>query len=130
MRFPKNEGSQFPKIHFPWNKEEKLIPNFFFREYNLYFKKNPFKVVYHRVSCFWHLHKYIYIYIYIFIYYIYIYIIQIKKKCFSKRHFLTMHPIPGHSEINPPPYSFTDCLKYKIVNQATCSMLSANILQQ
>ena len=39
MRFPKNEGSQFSKFHFPWNKEEKFISNFFFREYNLDFKK-------------------------------------------------------------------------------------------
>ena len=39
MRFPNNEGSQFSKIHFAWNKEGKLVSNFFFREYNLYFKK-------------------------------------------------------------------------------------------
>ena len=58
MRSPKDEGSQFSKIHFPLNKEERLVPNFFFREYNLYFKKtlNPFKVVYHPVSCLLHLH--------------------------------------------------------------------------
>ena len=80
MRFPKNEGSQFPKIHFPWNKEEKLIPNFFFREYNLYFKKNPFKVVYHRVIN-------IYIYIYIFIYYIYIFYSNQEKMFFKKALF-------------------------------------------
>ena len=45
-------------LNFPWNMEEKLVPNFFFREYNLYFKKtlNPFKVVYHPVSCLLHLH--------------------------------------------------------------------------
>ena len=48
-------------LNFPWNMEEKLVPNFFFREYNLYFKKtlNPFKVVYHPVSCLLHLHIYI-----------------------------------------------------------------------
>ena len=40
MKFPNDEGSQFSKILFPWSKEEKLVPNFFFREYNLYFKKN------------------------------------------------------------------------------------------
>ena len=40
MRFPNDEGSQFSKILFPWSKEEKLVPNFFFREYNLNFKKN------------------------------------------------------------------------------------------
>ena len=39
MRSPNDEGSQFSKIDFPWNKEEKLVPNFFFIEYNLYFKK-------------------------------------------------------------------------------------------
>ena len=58
MRSPNDEGSQFSKFHFPWNKEEKLVSNSFFREYNLYFKKslNPFKVVYHLVSCLLHLH--------------------------------------------------------------------------
>ena len=58
MRSPNDEGSQFSKIHFPWNKEEKLVPNFFFREYNLCFKKtlNPFKVVYHPARCLLHLH--------------------------------------------------------------------------
>ena len=51
------------KIHFPWNKEEKLVPYFFFREYNLYFKKilNPFKVVYHPVSCLLPLHICVYL---------------------------------------------------------------------
>ena len=37
MRSPNNEGSQFSKFHFPWNKE--LVPNSFFREYDLYLKK-------------------------------------------------------------------------------------------
>ena len=53
MRSPNGEGSQFSKIYFPWNKEEKLVSNFFFRENNLFQKNlNPFKVVYHPVSCF------------------------------------------------------------------------------
>ena len=39
MRSPNNEGSQFSKFHFPCNKEESLVVNSFFREYNLYFKK-------------------------------------------------------------------------------------------
>ena len=58
MRFPNNEGSQFSTFHFPWNKEAKLASNSFFREHNLYFKKtlNPFKVIYHLVSCLLHLH--------------------------------------------------------------------------
>ena len=34
-----NEGSQFSKFHFPCSKEERLVFNSFFREYNLYFKK-------------------------------------------------------------------------------------------
>ena len=57
MRSPNDEGSQFSKSDFPWNKEEKLVSNTFFREYNLYFKKtlNPLKVVYHPVSCSLHL---------------------------------------------------------------------------
>ena len=33
------KGSQFSNFHFPCNKEESLVLNFFFREYNLYFKK-------------------------------------------------------------------------------------------
>ena len=39
MRFPNDEGSQFSKLHFPCNKEERLVLNSFFREYNLYLKK-------------------------------------------------------------------------------------------
>ena len=39
MGSPNDEGSQFSNIHFPWNKEEKLVSIIFFREYNLYFKK-------------------------------------------------------------------------------------------
>ena len=59
MRSPNDEGSQFSKLHFPCNKEEKLVLNSFFREYNLYLKKktlNLFKVAYHPVSCLLHLH--------------------------------------------------------------------------
>ena len=57
MRSPSDEGSQFSKFHFPWNKEEKLVSNSFFREYNFCFKKtfNPFKVLCHPVSCLLHL---------------------------------------------------------------------------
>ena len=36
---PNNEGSQFPKFHFPCNKEERFVLNSFFRKYNLYLKK-------------------------------------------------------------------------------------------
>ena len=60
MRSPNDEGSQFSKLHFPCNKEEKLVLNSFFREYNLYLKKktlNLFKVAYHPVSCLLHLHN-------------------------------------------------------------------------
>ena len=39
MRSPNDEGSQFSKLHFPCNKEERLVLNSFFREYNLYLKK-------------------------------------------------------------------------------------------
>ena len=41
-------------------RKKKLFLIFFFRKYNLYFKKtlNPFKVVYHPVSCLLHLHVY------------------------------------------------------------------------
>ena len=39
MRFPNDEGSQFSKFHFPWNKEENLASNSFLREHDLYFKK-------------------------------------------------------------------------------------------
>ena len=63
MRSPNDEGSQFSKFHFPWNKEEKLVSNSFFREYDLYLKKTlkPVKVVYHPVSYLLHLHiSYIY----------------------------------------------------------------------
>ena len=72
MRLPNDEGSQFSKLHFPCNKEERLVLNSFFREYNLYLKKkkknkkknkktttttfNLFKVAYHPVSCLLHLH--------------------------------------------------------------------------
>ena len=43
MRSPNDEGSHFFKFVFPWNKEEKLISDSFFREYNLYFKRlKPF----------------------------------------------------------------------------------------
>ena len=62
MRSPNDEGSQFSKLHFPCNKEERLVLNSFFREYNLYLKKkkkktlNLFKVAYHPVSCLLHLH--------------------------------------------------------------------------
>ena len=49
MRSPNDEGSQFSKFHFPCNKEEKLVSNFFEREYNLFQKTlNPFKVAYHQ----------------------------------------------------------------------------------
>ena len=50
VRLPNDEGSQFSKFRFPWNKEEKLVSNSFFREYNLYLKKtlNPFKAVLHQ----------------------------------------------------------------------------------
>ena len=40
MRSPNDEDSQFSKFQFPWNKEEKIVSNSFFREYNLYLKKN------------------------------------------------------------------------------------------
>ena len=57
---PNDEGSQFSKLHFLCNKEERLVLNSFFREYNLYLKKkktfNLFKVAYHPVSCLLHLH--------------------------------------------------------------------------
>ena len=45
MRFLNNEGSQFSKFYFPWDKEEKLASDSFFREHNLYFKKtlNPLR---------------------------------------------------------------------------------------
>ena len=33
MRSPNDEGSQFSKLHFPCNKEERLVLNSFFREY-------------------------------------------------------------------------------------------------
>ena len=60
MRSPNDEDSQFCKLHFPCNKEERLVLNSFFREYNLYLKKktslNLFKVAYHPVSCLLHLH--------------------------------------------------------------------------
>ena len=59
MRSPNDEGSQFSKLHFPCNKEERLVLNSFFREYNLYLKKkklNLFNVAYHPVSCLLHLH--------------------------------------------------------------------------
>ena len=58
MRSPNDEGSQFTKLHFLCNKEERLVLKPFFREYNLYLKKtlNLFKVAYHPVSCFLHLH--------------------------------------------------------------------------
>ena len=59
MRSPNDEGSQFSKLHFPCNKEERLVLNSFFREYNLSLKKktlNLFKVAYHPVSCLLHLH--------------------------------------------------------------------------
>ena len=57
MRSPNDEDSQFSKFQFPWNKEEKIVSNSFFREYKLYQKTlNPFKVVYHPVSCLLHLH--------------------------------------------------------------------------
>ena len=61
MRSPNDEGSQFSKFHFPCNKEEGLVLNSFFREYNLYLKKtlNLFKVAYHPVSCSLHLHTHI-----------------------------------------------------------------------
>ena len=39
MRSPNDEGSQFFKFHLPWNKEEKLVSNSFFRVYKLYLKK-------------------------------------------------------------------------------------------
>ena len=58
MRSPSDEGSQFSKFRFPWSKEEKLVSNSFFREYILNYKTilNPFKVVYHPVSCLLDLH--------------------------------------------------------------------------
>ena len=60
MRSPNDEGSQFSKLHFPCNKEERLVLNSFFREYDLYLKKkttlNLFKVAYHPASCLLHLH--------------------------------------------------------------------------
>ena len=64
MRSPNDEGSQFSKLHFPCNKEERLVLNSFFREYNLYLTKkkknlNLFKVAYHPVSCLLHLHTHI-----------------------------------------------------------------------
>ena len=62
MRSPNDEGSQFSKLHFPCNKEERLVSNSFFGEYDLYLKKkktlNLFKVAYHPVSCLLHLHTY------------------------------------------------------------------------
>ena len=45
MRSPNDKGSQFSKLHFPCNKEERLVLNSFFREYNFYLKKNNFKPV-------------------------------------------------------------------------------------
>ena len=75
MRSPNDEGSQFSKLHFPCNKEERLVLNSFFSGYNLYLKKkkkktlNLFKVAYHPVSCLLHLHIYLPIYIYVYIYY-------------------------------------------------------------
>ena len=36
MRPLNKEGSQFPKFHFLCNKEERLVLNLFFKEYNLY----------------------------------------------------------------------------------------------
>ena len=59
MRSPNDEGSQFSKLHFPCKKEERLVLNSFFREYNLSQKKqtlNRFKVAYHPVRCLLHLH--------------------------------------------------------------------------
>ena len=60
MRSPNDEGSQFSKFHFACNKEERLVLNSFFREYNLYLKKkttlNLLKVAYHPVSCLLHLY--------------------------------------------------------------------------
>ena len=58
MRSPKDEGSQFSKLYFPCNKEERLVLKPFFREYNLYLKKTTlslFKLAYHPVSCLLHL---------------------------------------------------------------------------
>ena len=45
VRSSNDEGSQFSKFRFLWNKEEKLVSNSFFREYSLYLEKtlNPFK---------------------------------------------------------------------------------------
>ena len=58
MRSPNDEGSQFSKLHFPCNKEEILVLNSFFREYNLYLKKtlNLFKVACHPATFLLHLH--------------------------------------------------------------------------
>ena len=30
MKFPNDEGSQFPRFHFPCNKEERVVLNYFF----------------------------------------------------------------------------------------------------
>ena len=32
MKFPNDEGSQFPKFYFPCNKEERVVLNYFFLE--------------------------------------------------------------------------------------------------
>ena len=39
MWSPDDEGSHFTKFYFPFNKEERLVLNSFFRWYNFYFKK-------------------------------------------------------------------------------------------
>ena len=60
MRSPNNEGSQFSKLDFPCNKEERLVLNSFFGDYNLYLKNtlNLFQAAYHPVSSLLHLHSY------------------------------------------------------------------------
>ena len=43
VRSPNDEDSQFSKLHFPCNREERLVLNSYFREYNLYLKKKKKK---------------------------------------------------------------------------------------
>ena len=57
MRSSNDEGLQLPKFHFPWNNEERVVLNSFFREYKPLQKItiNLKKVAYHPVSCLLHL---------------------------------------------------------------------------
>ena len=57
MMYPNDEGSRFPKFHFHCNKEERLVLDPFFRDYNLFHKSiQLLKEVHHSVSCYLNLH--------------------------------------------------------------------------